>query len=281
MSKATSLFLFGAFVAVTVGSANGCASKNSGESLDAESAALVEDNAEVDDTESTLESGLEEPTSGAAALGAEIALDAADPVIAATAAKANAGLFFKPAGCIQSTLAGAVVTHVFKDCTGPEGLVAFNGTVTSTWKKIPGGFEVTHEAKGFKANGASVDHTVTIDYTKTGGVYTKHRVGSTTGLTAKGKAITHSADYVTTYDPSTKCLTRNGSSTTTIGARNFSRSIDGYVRCGIGSFGCPNSGKFLLKTPKLSLELDFPGGPLVDVKLNGKSFERPLLCRAS
>jgi hypothetical protein len=258
----------------------GCAGKSGSpttEGLDSESAALVDDSAEVDETEGDVELGVEEPLSGAAE-GGEVSV--ADLATATSAGHTNPGIFFKPAGCIVSTLSGVVVTHVFTNCTGPYGLTSFNGTVTSIWSKIANGVSVKHEAKGFKINGATIDHTVTIDYTKVGSVYTKTRHGASTGSTAKGRPITHKADYVTTYDPSTTCLTRDGSSDTTIGGREFSRSIKGYERCGIGLGGCPKSGTFTLTRAKLSLELDFPGGAMVDIVLNGRTYKRPLLCRA-
>jgi len=279
MLKSTSLLFLGSLVAVSV---VGCSGKSNptSEGLDSESAALVDDSMEVDDTETTVESGMEESLSGAASEGAQLDLSV-DVSAAADAARTNPGIFFKPAGCIVSTRAANVITHVFTNCTGPNGWVGFNGTVTSTWTKIANGFEVVHSTTGFKINGATINHTVTIDYTKVDGVYTKTRKGSTTGTTAAGKAITHSADYVTTYDPTGSCVTRNGASSTTIGDRAFSRSIKGWVRCGVGALGCPKSGTFELKRgTRLDLILEFPGGAEVDITINGKKFRRPLLCKA-
>lgn len=274
-----SLFVLSTLALVTV---IGCGGRRSGpetEGLGSEASALVEDNTEVDETEGDLEDGVEEPLSGAP-LGDEV--DATlDADSLAEKARTNPGIFFKPAGCIESTRTGSVVTHVFKGCTGPHGLVSFNGTVTSTWTKIANGARVVHAAKGFAINGATVDHSVTIDYTKIDGVYTKTRKGSSTGTTAKGRPIAHTADYVTKFDANTKCIKRDGSSQTTIGARSYSRSIKGYERCGIGSFGCPNSGTITLDTPRLDVSLAFPGGAVVDITVNGKSYRRGLLCSAS
>jgi len=271
------LFAFASLASLVV---VGCAGKSgnpTSEGLDAESAALVDDSAESDDTEADVEAGIEDPLSGASEAGE---VNVSDPMVAATAGKTNPGIFFKPAGCIVSTLSGAVVTHVFTNCTGPYGLTSFNGTITSTWSKIANGVSVKHETTGFKINGATIDHTVTIDYTKVGSVYTKTRHGSSSGTTAKGRAITHKADYVTTYDASTTCIKRDGASNTTIGGREFSRSIKDYERCGVGLGGCPKDGTFTLTRAKLSLTLDFPGGAKVDITINGKKYERPLLCRA-
>ncbi len=274
------LFAFTTLTAATALVATGCAHKNNGstEGLDSDSSALIDDNSEASEQEEDVESGLEDPLSGASE-GGEVNVTA-DATAAATAGRTNPGIFFKPAGCIVSTLAGNVVTHVFTNCTGPYGLTSFNGTVTSTWSKIANGVSVKHETTGFKINGSTINHTVTIDYTKVGTVYTKTRHGSSTGTTAAGKAITHKADYVTTYDAGTKCIKRDGSSNTTIGGRDFSRSITGYERCGIGMLGCPKSGTFTLTRAKLSLKIDFPGGATMNVTVNGKTYKIGLICRA-
>jgi len=260
----------------------GCGGQRSGpetEGIGAEASALVDDNTEVDETEADLEVGIEDPLSGAP-LGGEV--DATLDVDGlAEKARTNPGIFFKPEGCIVSTRAANVVTHVFTNCTGPHGLVSFNGTVTSTWTRIANGAQVVHAAKGFKINGATIDHAVTIQYTKVAGVYTKTRKGASTGTTAKGRAINHTANYVTKFDANTRCINRDGSSQTTIGARSYSRSIAGYERCGIGALGCPNSGKIMLDTPRLDVSLSFPGGALVDINVNGKNYRRALFCDAS
>jgi len=274
-----SLFLLGT---LALGVFVGCGGRQSGpdtEGLGSEASALVEDNTEVDETEGDIEDGVEDPLSGAP-LGGEV-VTTADPDGLAESARSNPGIFFKPAGCITSTRVANVVTHEFKDCTGPHGLVSFNGTVISTWTKITNGAQVVHAAKGFRINGATVDHTVTIQYTKLSGVYTKTRKGTSTGTTAKGRAISHTADYVTTFDANTRCINRDGSSQTTIGARSYSRSIKDYERCGIGALGCPNSGSITIDTPKLDLSLTFPGGAVVDVIVNGKTYRRSLFCNAS
>ena len=248
------------------------------EGLDSEAAALVSDSAEADDTEESLEVGVEETLSGAAP-GAEVSGDDGDGL--ADKARLNAGLHFKPAGCIVSTRALNVVTHVFTNCTGPYGLVSYNGTVTSTWTKIANGAQVVHATTGFKINGATVDHNVTIQYTKLAGVYTRTRKGLLTGTTGKGHAIKHTADYVMHFDASTRCITRDGSSQTTVGARAWSRSIAGFERCGIGLGGCPKSGTITLDTPKRDVTLSFPGGAEVDITVDGKKFRRALFCNAS
>ncbi len=262
----------------------GCGLHDNGD-LTANENALVGDANETDGLEGDVESGLEEPISGASE-----ADPGAPPLELAPnlntflgAVRTNPGYFFKPAGCIVSTVAGNVVTHVFTGCTGPYGLVSFNGTVTSTWSYAAGKLSVTHVAKGFRVNGATVDHTVSIEYQKSGTLITKHRVATTKGSTLTGRAITHQADYTTTYDTVARCLTRDGSSDTSIGLAGVSRTISGYKRCGIGSLGCPVSGTYTItrKLLKLTIIVEFPGGPEMVISTpQGKgSITLPLACK--
>jgi hypothetical protein len=279
--RAASLFVVGLLVT----SVTAC-SRRSGpdtEGLDAEAAALVSDNTDIDETEGDVEDGVEEPLSGAPAAegaGGEVDLTADDAGLAEKA-RLNPGIFFQPAGCIVSTREANVVTHVFTDCTGPHGLVHFTGKVVSTWTHITNGAQVQHVAKGFQINGATVDHTVTIQYTKASGIYTKTRNGSSSGTTATGRAITHSANYVTVFDANTRCIQRDGSSETTVGARTVSRTIAGFERCGIGAMGCPKSGTITLARPRVNATLQFPGGAVVDITVNGRKFQRALTCNPS
>lgn len=277
----TSLFLL---PALALGLVVGCgqAGPDTTEGLDSEASALVSDNGELDMTEEGVELGIEEALSGGQSSEPAAPVDSAMTAEDfAEKARLNPGVFFKPAGCIVSTRAANVVTHVFTDCTGPYGLRSLNGTVTSTWTKLATGPQVVHATKGFKIDGATIDHTVTIQYSRAGGVITRTRKGNLTGTTAKGNAIKHSADYVVTFDTGSRCITRNGSSASSIGAREWSRSIKGYERCGIGLGGCPNSGAVTLDSPKRDVSLSFPGGAFVDITVDGKKLRRPLLCNES
>jgi hypothetical protein len=269
-----SLFILGSLGLALVA----CGGQHSGadtSGLDSDTAALMEDNAEVDATDEAAEVGIEESLSGSTTDPVTLEADAA-----AEKSRTNPGIFFKPAGCIVSTRAANVVTHVFTDCTGPYGLRSFNGTVTSTWTKIPNGVQVVHATKGFKINDATIDHMVTIQYTKVDGVLKRTRNGNLSGTTAKGRPIKHTASYITTYDADARCLTRNGSAQSSIGLREWSRSITGYERCGIGYLGCPNSGTVKLDGPKHDVTLQFPGGAKVNITVDGKTFSRTLFCNA-
>jgi len=266
----------------------GCAAKTTSGSdgaLGTDESQLVADNTEASDTDDTMESGVEEPLSGSTVE------DPGTPAIAATQddvlaqIKTNPGKFFKPAGCLTTTLAANVATHVFKGCTGPYGLVDFNGTITSTYVLANGSLTITHAASGFKANGAQIDGQRVVVYTKSGDVVTKHRTGNWTGTTKSGKAFSHTADFTSTWDAATKCITRDGTADTTVAAREFSHTISGYKRCGIGLLGCPESGKIVLERTKgavsASVTIDFLGGRDFTVTgPKGNTVTEELVCNA-
>jgi hypothetical protein len=247
---------------------------------------LVEDDSEASDTDDDLEAGLDEPLSGGSETDPGTPADGASDEELLEKVRANAGRFFKPAGCIASIREGNKIKHAFSKCTGPWGLTEFNGTITSTYVREDGKLTVTHEADGFSANGAQISGSRVVVYTRSGAVVTKTRTGSWTGTTAKGKPISHQANFVTTYDASTKCITRDGSAQTTIGGRSYERTVDDFKRCGIGRAGCPESGTIVLSRTKnensLSVTIAFEGGAKYSVtRPSGRKVNRLLLCRAS
>ena len=248
---------------------------------------LVTDDSDAANIDDDLESAIDEPLSGAATTtpGAPAEGKTAAEIIAIV--KASAAKFFLPAGCLASTESGDTVTHVFRECTGPYGLKTFTGTITSTYA-IAGDGKITikHTANGFTANGASISGERVVTYTKAGSVWTKTRNGTWTGTTPGGKDVSHDASFVTTYDTSSKCLTRDGSAQSTVGGRSFSRTVDGYERCGIGRFGCPERGELTLSATKnaetLTVKISFEGGTKYSVtRPNGRVVERRLVCSAS
>jgi hypothetical protein len=249
-------------------------------------AQLYEDDAEASETDEDLDVGIDEPLSGATQADPGSPADGATDDEVLEKVRTNAGVFFKPAGCIASTREGNKLKHVFNRCTGPWGMAEFNGTITSTYVREAGKLTVTHEATGFTANGASISGSRVVVYTREGSLVTKTRTGSWSGTTAKGKPISHEASFVTTWDGASRCITRDGSATTTIGGRSFERTVDGFKRCGIGRGGCPESGTITLSRTKdgesLSLSIEFLGGTQYRVtRPSGVQVTRNLLCRPS
>jgi len=265
----------------------GCAAKTDSSSdgtLGTDEAQLVADNSEAQDGDDTMESAVEEPLSGADPTDPGTPADGADDAELLGKIKTNPVKWFKPAGCITTTLAGNVATHVFDNCSGPYGLASFTGTVTSTYVRGNGSLTITHEATGFKANGAAVTGKRVVVYTKSGSLITRHRTGEWTGTTKNGKAFSHAADFTATWDSSTKCITRDGSAQTTVASREFSHSITGFKRCGIGELGCPESGTIVLERTKASgvsasVTIEFLGGREYTVTgPRGGKVTRALVC---
>ena len=265
----------------------GCGARNkdaSDETLGESELQLQADANEADDVEEATESALEEGTSGAPASDPGATPDPATDAELQEKVRTNVGRFFQPAGCITTTWNANVATHVFTSCTGPYGMATFDGTVTSTYVREVGKLTVTHEATNFAINGATVSGKRTVVYTRSGTVITRTRTGNWTGTTAKGNPISHAASFVATYDTAARCITRDGSATTSIGGRSFSRSIEGFKRCGIGSLGCPESGTIVLTrtnaSGSASLTIEFEGGRDVTItRPNGTEVQRQLACR--
>lgn len=254
------------------------------ENLGAAEAQLVEDDSEASGTDDDLEAGLDEPLSGAdeANPGTPAEGKTLDEVMEKV--RSNPGRFFKPAGCIASTRNGNEVKHTFSGCRGPYDMAEFTGTINSTYAYADGKLTITHEASGFTANGATIHGSRVVEYVRAGSLVTKTRHGSWSGTTAKGKPITHEANFMTTYDASSKCLTRDGSAQSSIGDRAFERTVDNYKRCGIGRLGCPESGTISLTKTKsekeLTVSIDFFGGARYKVtRPSGRAVTRPLICR--
>lgn len=248
--------------------------------------ALVADDTESAETDEDLEKGLDEPLSGASEADPGTPAEGATDAELMEKIRTNPGRFFQPAGCITTTIAANVATHVFNGCTGPHGMVGFNGTVTSTYTRADGKLTITHQATGFKINGAEVSGSRVVTYAKSGTTVTRTRTGSWSGTTAKGKPITHDASFTSTWDAAAKCVTRSGSAKTSVGDRSLERVLTDYKRCGIGRLGCPESGKLVITGTKgsasASVTLEFKGGrSYVITTSGGKTFSRSnLVCIA-
>lgn len=252
---------------------------------------LVADHDDSEGEDESNESDEEEALSGEAAATADAGVD---PSATADAhmdkVRTNPGIWFKPAGCIVTTVDKAAhrATHVFTNCTAPSGRV-LNGTVISTWTFETGKITVTHDTEpGFTVNKATVDRKVVVTYSKNGSVFTRNRQVTLTGQTAGGKDINRTASWTMTYDAAAKCVTRQGSATTTIGSREHTTSIDGYKRCGIGTFGCPDSGTITLERKKgvggaekdVKVVIEFLGGRQMRITMpSGRVVNRALVCR--
>jgi hypothetical protein len=274
----------------------GCAAKTSGSGADGALAtteeALTTDNDDSQEAEDAVEDGVENGLSGATTADPGGAADG-DVVAVDAKVRTNPALYFSPAGCLVSTrLAAGKWSHVLSGCTGPNGKVTYNGTVTSTWTVGGGTISVKHEATGFEVKGPRVAIVMSgardVTYSRTSAVLTKHRVGSWTGTltkssTGKDLAWSHQADFTTTWDPSSKCYTRDGSATNAVGGRTFGRKVSGFRVCGAPG-SCPTGGQLELdrRDGAVTITVTFLGGPRIELTgPRGNTVERTLACTAS
>lgn len=284
-----------ALLATTV---TGCASSSgtgsasdSSSSLGTTEELLSADDSSSQEAEDGAEDGIENGLSGASPSEPGDPGTAADLAAIDLKMKTNPGLYFQPAGCIVSTrLAPGQWQHVFTNCTGPQGKVSYNGTITSTWTVATDALEVKHDANGFVVKGPNVTATFSgsrdVKYTRAGSVVTKHRVGNWTGTIAENsdasssKSWSHTADFVSTWDASSKCYTRSGTADNTIGAREFGRTVSGYEVCG-GLFACPSGGEVDLsrKDGTVNITIKFLGGQDVEITgARGNTVDRKIAC---
>ncbi len=253
-----------------------------GDSLGTSEDLLVTDSEGEDEQEQSEESA-EDSTTGAST---EAEVDqgpdpsgAADLDAQMAKVRENPGRFFTPAGCITTTIektaTSRIATHVFQGCVGPQGQRKYTGTVKATWTSPGiGKLQVVREAKAFVieriADGVvlTVDRTATVSFAKTGAVYTKTRNVQMTGTTSTGKNVARTANWNISYDSASRCVTRDGSSTSTHEGRELTRTVTGLKRCGIGALGCPEAGVLSVNRKKgvgdaekeITLTLEFTGG---------------------
>ncbi len=321
MKSITSLAVLSVF-GVFAMAAQGCAAKSStsGSDLSTDDSTLQANADEVNGADDQASAVLDDTTDGTdgsksgladaelnllgddAGVGAADAGEVspnADPAAQADRARANAGIYFKPAGCIQSTVSGNVVTHVFTNCTGPNGVREINGTVEATWTKIANGVQVVRATKGtFTVGGASITRTVTVQFTKDAGIYKKTRTVSMSGTTAGGRAFSRDASWELSFDASSRCWARSGESNSDIGEnangvkKSFTTKVTGVKVCGL-LLKCPEAGGSIEvsgtkskddKTKTRSLKVEFLGGDqeritATDAAGATKVVERAMVCR--
>lgn len=272
--------------------ATGCAQRDSETtsaregSLASNESLLVDDSNEANDVEEDVEAGIEDPLSGSEVGNPGTPAEGATDDEVMGKVRKNPGLFFQPAGCITTTVEGNKATHVFADCTGPHGILHFTGTVISTYTREPGKLTIKHQATGFEINGATISGERVVVYTRSGTVVTKTREGTFTGTTKKGNALSHTASFQTTWNATTRCVTRDGAATTSVGNREFDWAISNFKRCGIGQLGCPESGTVTLSRTKgdrtASVTIEFLGGPTIRITgPRGGQVTGKLICRAT
>lgn len=177
------------------------------------------------------------------------------PEGAATTAAANAGTFFRPAGCYTATASGARVTYVLNDCTGPFGYVHVTGTVVVTYRVGIAGIAFDAETTELEINQA------TISFTTSGSVAIigdERQVTASTEATVvgrRGHVMTRSGSYTMSWNPVTECFGLDGSWTASVDDASWTAAVTQYEHC-VG--GCP-MGELSWNTSGTRLTIVFDG----------------------
>jgi hypothetical protein len=174
---------------------------------------------------------------------------------AATAASALAAAQWWPAGCAtrQKDPTQPIVTITLNNCSGPFGLLKWNGTLTATFAKNPDGtLNVKAASTNMTVNGNPATFTMDRNITVSGTGTTRDVKGSTTWTrtNANGVQVTHSNQWTATVDSATKCRTVNGTGATTAGTVSIATTTKDYKVCRPnGVDGCPSGMLTHVATP--------------------------------
>lgn len=201
------------------------------------------------------------------------------------AASALASAQWWPAGCATRTKdATANVVHIhLNDCTGPFGLLHWNGDITVTFSKgaSAGVLHAEAASSDMTVNGHAVTYSAAKDITVNGGQRTVTGTWSWTRETASGATVAHTGQFTTVIDVQSGCRDTNGTAMTTVGNREVDSTIKDYKICrAAGEDECP-SGEIdhHHKLSGRTVVVVFNGTNEANVSIaGGKGVEVPLVC---
>ncbi len=183
---------------------------------------------------------------------------------AASAASALAAAQWWPTGCAtrQKDPTQPIVTITLTNCSGPFGLLKWNGTLTATFaKNTDGSLNIKAVSTNMTVNGSPATFTLDRNITVNGN--TRDVKGSTTWTrtNANGVQVNHGNQWTATVDAATKCRTVNGTGTTTAGAVSIATTAKDYKVCRpSGIDGCPSGILTHVMTPgNTSVTVTFDG----------------------
>lgn len=171
----------------------------------------------------------------------------ADGIVTATPAR------YSPAGCATATASGTSVTIAYANCTGPQGLGALNGSVTTQLSESNGQLVLTSTSDNFTVDGDPfiVDSVTTV--TSVGGQRSASVVSQ-----SRNPDRTDSRNFETTvtWQQGSNCVEVNGAGTSTRDGRTANTTITGYQRC----FGeCPSAGTIKVTDGDKTVTTTFDG----------------------
>ena len=185
---------------------------------------------------------------------------------AATAASALTAAQWWPAGCAtrQKDPTQPVVTITLNNCSGPFGLLKWNGTLTATFaKNADGSLNIKAVSNNMTVNGSPATFTMDRSVAVSGSGTSRDVKGSTTWTrtNANGVQVSHSNQWTATVDAATKCRTVNGTGATTSGTVSIATTSKDYKVCRPnGIDGCPSGTLTHVMTPgNTSVTVTFDG----------------------
>lgn len=180
------------------------------------------------------------------------------PSDAAVHASSTATTFFRPAGCVTATAAGATVTYVLSDCTGPYGLVHVTGTFDVQYSlHAGGGLDYHATGTGVSINGATMSMDSTGTYSVAGTTQTLTAQTSGRGTGPRGHSFMRTGVYTMSWDGTTSCFALDGHWSTVGESMTVNSSVTGFRKCAVA---CPAAGGVLAaQGPHDTVTMSFDG----------------------
>ena len=167
----------------------------------------------------------------------------ADDAAAAVARRAAAR--FSPAGCLQASVGGNLVTFTLDGCAGPFGLRDGAGVVTAMLRAAPGGMQIAIGSADLRAGGARVTLNAVGLYSAAGD---ERRLLVSTmggGVGPRGNGTLRQGQYTVDWIRGASCVTIDGA----IASSTPARDGDRFSRFAVCTQGCPRGGTVTRQDP--------------------------------
>jgi len=191
-----------------------------------------------------------------------------------------AGLY--PPGCAAVSITNFDSVHVeFDDCSGPFGLAHLSGGIDAVFSIAEGKVVIDlDDSDDLTLTQHPVDYQAHAVVESIGQQVTLGWEGHWQADTANDETATHDSKLTIVSDVLTRCVTLDGTASSTIGERGLDWTVDGYAVCPIT---CP-SGGVVTATGKKSgvtatIVFDGSASATVDIE-GGASYDVPLVCVA-
>lgn len=192
----------------------------------------------------------------------------------------GAKAFFFPRGCVTSTHDSTTrtVTYVFRDCSGPLGLLRVTGEVKVTYEAAPNQLTLDLVGTGLKANKATADFHAHAVITSHGLDRTMAWKAELSGRTARDREFTGNATKLIKWTVGERCYAFDGASEGDVKGRNIRTEITGYRRC---QGSCPEAGGKVMITHTSTgkqVLIEFDGSSRAKVTTPKETLSVPMLC---